>query len=1007
MISKHKKLWLVNMIIASVLTIVLIAGNIVANHFQAVINVALNSPTYKIIKGEETGEDLQYYKSAFSTGEVDSNGKQIIDRGALTEYGKELVAQVASEGSVLLMNNNDALPLEKGAKVTLFSQSSARLVYGGTGSGRVNADPDINLKTSLEAAGIAVNETMWRWYVTGGGANYERKVPSLVHDSVQYEINEAPWSKLTNAQKNTFSNYGDAAIVVFARTGGEESDLPRAGAPDSKNGDYLILNDDELRILSELKALKDSGTFDKIIVLLNTSNMIQLDFLAKSEYDIDACMWIGTVGLTGIMGVGKLLVGDINPSGRTVETYLANNKSNPALANFGKSLWSNIDTAGGSWIPSNNNNNHNDIYVAYQEGIYVGYRYYETRYEDYVMNNGNPGDFNYWSNVAFPFGSGKSYTDFKYSDFELEEKSNGDYELSVKVKNTGTVAGKHTVLAFFQSPYTTYNKNNNMEKASIELCGFEKTGIIQPNDSVVVTITIDKTELRAYDAYGAGTYILDAGDYYFTIAMDAHDAVNNILAAKGFTPFNTNNRMDALGNADLVEKISISEQDNEVFSTSKWTGYEIRNQFDNADLNRYEGAEGQNITYLSRNDWEGTFPIQKATINVTNTMKADGLVLSSDLFEKARTAYMEANGLAEDMKMPILEAKNNLNIMMLKDLPIDDPKWDLLIDQMSYEDLYNLIVYGFHVTQPVASIGLPGTKVENGPQGLTATLTGGDSSMAFTSADLLAATYNREIAFTVGEAMGEDCLASGYAGMYAPGANIHRTAYGGRNFEYYSEDSFVSGQIGRYHCLGLNSKGVFAHVKHFAFNEQESGRFGIATFANEQSLREVYLEAFENIIGNMSLTSVMSSYNRIGVVWTGAHRGLMVEILEKEWNSGSHNITDCAAAGAMFMEGITGIYGGTNLWDGYPNQKAASDVFDKDDPVMIHAMKNAAKRIAYTIARSCGVNGLSSADKIVEIMPWWQVLLITLNIVFGVLAIGFITLFIISVNKQKKNIIQT
>lgn len=1003
-IKKHTVLWIVLTSVMALLMIVFIVANIVLQNFAGNLNEVLGIQTYRIEKVEvDDPNELIYHKSNYFTGTaIDSTKKiiQTVDQEKLEADEKLLCAQLEEEGAVLLKNENSALPLKENAQVTLFSQSSARLVYGGTGSGAVKADPSINLKSALETGGkVTVNPTMWDWYTKGAGASYEREIPSLKHDSTDYKINEASWATIAGSaqNRNSFALYGDAAIFVLGRSGGEESDVPRAGAPDSKNGDYLVLNEAEEIILEQLAAAKTAGTFKSIIVLLNTSNMVQLDFVDNPTYNIDACMWIGGVGMTGINGVASVLRGDVNPSGRTIETYYNNNRANPVLANFGKTVWNN----GAAGLDAGNNY-HSDIYVVYQEGIYLGYRYFETRYEDYVMGIADAGAFDYAAAVKYPFGSGLSYSEFTYEDFEVlpEEDS---YTVTVDVKNNGARAGKHTIMIYLQSEYTEYDLTNKIEKSAVNLVGFEKVEIAA-GATVPVTVTIEKNDLRIYDANGAGTYIYDAGNYYLTVGKNAHDATNNILAEKGKTPANTADRMDAAGDADLVYAWNNASIDADIFSKSKWTGVKIENQFDNVDINRYDGKGSNRVEYVTRNNWSGTVPASVAKIDVTDKMKLDGLVRSDAQRAAHRKEYMDDNGLTEDMDMPVLGADPNpeelLNVVKLKDEPLNSDKWDELMDMVTFSELENLIGDGFHHTREVASINLPGTKNENGPQGLTASLVGGHSSMAYTTSDIRAATYNRDLVRKVGEYMGEDCLAADYAGMYAPGANLHRSNYQGRNFEYYSEDPYVSGQIGRGEVEGITSKGVFVFMKHFALNEQESGRFGVATFVNEQAFRELYLTGFENCLGNMPLGSVMSSYNRIGVIWAGAHRGLMVDVLRKEWNSGSANITDCGTAGAVHMEGNIGIFGGTNFWDGYPN--SYENVWNSNDPVTVHALKASAKLMVQTIAKSAGINGISALDKIIPVTPWWQLLIITLIIVFAVLTAGFGALLGINIWQKKK-----
>ena len=474
-----------------------------------------------------------YYEGDFDTE------KERVAKGA------ELVKQVEGEGASLLTNNDKALPLAKGAKVSLFSTSSVNIVYGGTGSATVDTTKCDDLKTALEKADFEVNETLWDFYKEGDAAIYTREdAGATAQDSAgsddamsnygKAEIVEAPWNIYTEDVLNSVEKYGDAAIVVLSRIGGEGADCYFDHTlGDGKN--YLALNQDEKDMMAGIKKLKDEGEVDKIVVLINTSNALQVDFLKNNEYGVDAALWIGGVGATGINAVAEILNGEINPSGSLVDTYCYDNYSSPAMKNFSLVTYEGETDK----IPG-----HADTYMLYQEGIYVGYKYYETRYEDYVMGTGNAGEYDYHDDVAFPFGYGLSYTTFEYSDMKLAyDAATTTYTIDVTVKNTGDVAGKETVQIYVSSPYTDYDKANNVEKASVSLVGFDKTKILQPGESETLTIEVDGDYVASYDAYGAGTYILDAGDYLFTAATDAHNAANNVLAAKGFTPDSTEGRI--------------------------------------------------------------------------------------------------------------------------------------------------------------------------------------------------------------------------------------------------------------------------------------------------------------------------------------------------------------------------------------------------------------------------------------------------------------------------------
>ena len=487
--------------------------------------------------------------------------------------GKDICYQVEAEGAALLMNNG-ALPLAEGAKVSTLSTSSVNIVYGGTGSGNVDASKADNLKVALEKSGLVVNPTLWDFYLTGEGAQYSRDAGAGESAALlgSFNIGEAPWSVYTDDVKNSIAEYGDAVIVTLSRIGGEGADAKGAKAGETN---YLALDENERSMLEGAAQLKADGKVKSIIVLINTSNALQVDFLKDNEYSVDACLWIGGVGAYGTNAVTDILAGKVNPSGSLVDTYCYDNYSSPAMKNFVPITYAGY-TEG--VIPENAS-----TYMIYQEGIYVGYKYYETRYEDYVMGTGNAGSYAYGEDVAFPFGYGLSYTTFAYSDMNAVYNEGTDqFEVSVKVTNTGSVAGKETVQVYSQSPYTQYDIDNGVEKPAVALCGFGKTGVLEPGAEETVTVYVDRRDLASFDTYGEGTYILDDGEYYLTVATDAHNAVNNVLAAKGYTVENTEGRMDADGNASLAYQWIQEEFDAEWYCDSA-NGTPITNQLSDGE----------------------------------------------------------------------------------------------------------------------------------------------------------------------------------------------------------------------------------------------------------------------------------------------------------------------------------------------------------------------------------------------------------------------------------------
>ncbi len=987
----------------AILLVAAIVGNYFANLYATTLNVVFNTGYTKVVNYDR---DAIVFKSDFENND------------ARWEYEMQLCADVESEGAALLRNDNGALPLASGAKVSLFARGSTNLMYGGTGSGAVDASKAPTLMDALTGQGIEVNKTLWDWYKSTE-KQYGRLTPANIADSLvantQYKVNEAPWSEVSSANSGSFAEYGDAAIVVLARSGGEGADLPsgdsslslvtsteagshsegggktgevKYGMSSEGDGDYLALSQEEKDLLTGLKELKDNGTFKKIVVLLNTSNAIELDFLNPDicgvDYGIDACMWIGDVGQSGVNGVSRLLVGETTPSGSLVDTFWYDNMLNPAVVNFYTVPYQNYEKYGllleGPDVQG--------MYSVYQEGIYLGYRYAETRYEDVVMGTGNAGSFDYGRTVAFPFGYGLSYTTFAYSDFQVKE--NGDsFDVTVTVKNTGSTAGKKTVQVYFQSPYTDYDRQNGIEKAAVELCGFAKTAVLEPGATETVTVNVPKRELRAYDANGAKTYILDAGDYYFTVAMGSHEAVNNVLAAKGYT---TADGMDANGDKSLTWKWTNAALDAKTFSVSEATGNAITNLFDESDPNKSSMAPGS-VTFLSRSDWEGTFPIARPVLTAN-----DALAKALEFGQYNAADYAST-------PMPTTASGGAMHLAEMVGAEFNDPRWDTLLDQLTFDEMVNTITLGFHNTAACETVKKPATKDENGPQGLTASLTGGASAMCYTSEDVMAATFNVELMEDVGRCIGNDCLDMGYSGLYGPGINMHRTPYSGRNFEYYSEDPFVSGAICAAETKGIQSKGVYVYLKHVALNDSESSRRGVNTWLTEQTAREIYLEVADRAIIDGGAWCVMSGFNRWGTQWCGENYNLQTAYLRDECGMRGMSITDFSGA-SKYMDVADGLMGGSDIWDSpMPMIHTANAKTYANDPYMVSEMRSAMHKIMYTVVNSNAMNGWTADTYVAPNTPIWQVGIYALMGVSGILAAAcaFMLVKNIMLRKAQKN----
>ena len=974
-----------------VLLVILIPVNIVVNMFDNTISLLL--PGNKFWELKNADPNAIYYNSDYA-----SEAERIA-------AGNKLCYQLEAEGAVLLTNNG-ALPLKQGAKVSTLSVNSVDLTYGGTGSGNVDASKADNLKQALEKSGFEVNAKLWDWYGSKEASKLLDKIEKesgeskgesavLAGQAPILEINPADYPEDV---KNSISEYGDAVIITFSRVGGEGYDCSFPGYEGQANAqNYLELNANERALLAYANGLKDAGKISSIIVLINTSNALEVDFL--NDYSIDACMWIGGLGIAGTNAVTDILAGKVNPSGSLVDTYCYDNFTSPAMINF---IAQNYILADGVSIPDAIS-----TYMVYQEGIYVGYKYYETRYADAIMGTGNAGDYaeQYKNEVAFPFGYGLSYTTFEYSEMTVTEGRNdyGEkcYNISVKVTNTGAVAGKETVQIYLSSPYTQYDIDNKIEKAAVQLIGFGKTKVLEPGKSETLTITVDERDMAAYDAYGAGTYILDAGTYYFTAATDSHNANVNVLTAKGYNVSG--------GNAALVQSVEYAERDESTYSTSL-NGTKIENQLSNSDPNLYYGKEV--VKMLSRNDWTGTWPTGNYKLLLTAAMakeldnRYEGNLPE---YEQIKADYEKQTGRDWDI-MPVLGKKGDLSLydMFERDddndgikasKDYDDPAWDDLLDQVTLDEL---ITIGdcFHWRHPVASVNAPGSRDENGPQGLTVSLFGSGlqaEATAFVSEDVMAATFNLDLMEQVGIMIGNDCIDAGVSCLYGPGANTHRTPYGGRNFEYYSEDGFLAGEMGGIEVKGILSKGVDVVMKHFALNDSEQERLGQAAWLTEQAAREIYLKAFQKALEeNGGRGGVMTAYTRWGTTWSAANYGLMTGILRGEWGNNSMHITDnmitenCNAVDAIMAGGVT-------CFDAMMNYATKDIEAAKNDPVFVNAMREAMHHNLYTIINSAAMNGVGAGTTVIATTPAIIQLVTIISLAVAALALLLIILLIFMV----------
>ena len=975
------------------------------------------------VRGETYGADVEYYKSDFNSP------------SELYAYEENKVAEIVEEG-ITLLENNGILPLAKGTELSLFSHSSVDLVSGGSGSGSGSFELTSDLKTGLEGAGLKVNESLWDFYKSGKGSSYKRGTGVINYGAdLDWSINECPLNVILFDSKVKSSFDGTVAMFVLSRTGGEGGDEARdmAAFGGESGQHYLEPDKTELEIISYL-----NETFDDVIILVNCNNAIELGWISEYE-NISAVVNFPGAGRTGTYGLGYMLTGldadgnEISASGHLVDTWVYDNFSSPAMQNMGDFRF----------------NGTNYYYVNYSEGIYVGYRYYETRYEDVILGTNNAGDYDYGKTVTYPFGYGLSYTTFEWTDFNMSEvDKDGNISVSVKVTNIGDRAGKDVVQIYGQAPY-----KGDVEKSSVVLIGFAKTANLAPGESEEVKITVNMKDLTSYDSKangGKGGYILDAGNYYITAASNAHEALNQILEEK--------NSYDVDVTIDLSRLVSSKADDSSFPITEKSVGVVVQAEYDsttysvadeglNTIENQFTDSTLEDAVYLSRNDWSvmennglryGTHSDDKSKAEV------GGKQFQVDATEAMKAALKSFYSLNPDEGKEMVETifgkDGDVDLIDLRGLPYDDPLWDELLDQIDLSELSKLIDECGYCSPAVDSINKPKVNDLDGPAGLNDIIAHGSmpigdglQAMTWPTQYMLACTWNVTLAEEMGRGIAEDGLYSKTSGWYGPGMNIHRTPFAGRNFEYYSEDPFISGILGRAEVYGAAQKGMYAFIKHFAVNDQETHRDdrGLATFVEEQAIREIYLKPFEitilnnnveieyneaikdengNILSYVKKTAivpaasaVMTSFNRIGVTWAGGHYNLITSVLRGEWGFNGFVLTDyeVGAGKGSYMNTLQTLAAGGDGKLKTVGMEALLGFDITKYPEYQAYGRDAAHHILYTVVNSAGMNGFVHGVEYVRGFAYYKIILIVWD-VLAAIGMGFLTFFLIKKLRHKE-----
>lgn len=864
---------------------------------------------------------------------------------------QEVNLKLAEEGFVLLKNENAALPMNKGARISVFSKNSVNLSYGGSGSGGFDTSNNKNLYESLNDAGFITNPTLKNFYESSQSGPVRTANSSDLDngDNQKIATAETPQSKYTDAVRNSYADYSDAALVVITRIGGEGFDLPRyqgdsegAVSPDSH---YLELDQNEIDLLT---AVTD-GTFKRVVVVFNTPSSFEATFLKDSAYaafadKIDAAVWIGFTGSNGITALGEILNGDVNPSGRLVDTWAADFTKNPSFVNFGTGC-----------LPDTTDKYDGGMYysVDYEEGIYVGYRYYETRGE-------TDGEDWYNANVVYPFGYGLSYTTF---DWTVGDASASEIELGttitvpVTVKNTGSVAGKEVVQLYASAPYTL----GGIEKAHKVLVGFAKTKLLQPGESETVTVSFDPYSAASYDyrdanSNGFSGYELEAGEYTLYISRNAHESEKAIAL-------------------NLAADVQIG--------TDPTTDSEVVNRY--TDSENFLDSDWQLDTMLSRADWEGTWPTPQTAQQHAGTDRLHEEIRSeehnnpTDFDSEEYPWFGEEPTLTLRDLLPSAEAEGYEPVVSY-----DDERWEELMMGCDEEEMIALINNGAYHTLAMESVGLPATIHGDGPSGFTCFMSKEqvNGTCQYVSEPVMASTWNINLMNELGEAIGEEgtigdkATGQPYSSIYAPGVNIHRSPFGGRCSEYFSEDPFISGMMGAAEVQGIQSRGVLPTVKHFVANEQETHRSigGDLSWLSEQALREIYLKPFEYTVKLGETRGIMTSFNRIGTRWTGGDYRLLTEILRNEWGFNGLVICDFNTI-PQYMIPRMMFYAGGSL-DLATQQSAMWTDCDTSDAGDAIVLMRAVKDVMYALVNSNAMN----AEVIGYNPPIWQEYLHWINI---------------------------
>ena len=855
------------------------------------------------------------------------------------------VAEEIMEDGIVLLKNESLLPLNETKKLNIFGWESINPAYGGAGSGGINGLYDIvSLNQGLENAGFSINQELVDFYNNYGADN-----PEMSIQKQSWTLPEPPVDTYSDELIKSAKEYSDVAVVVLSRKAGEgHNDIPmdvRKAAYDNNSDEYDDFPEGEhyLQLSQTERDMVDMvcSNFDNVIVVYNGANQFELGF--ADEYpQIKSVVWCPGTGNVGFNALGKVFSGEVNPSGKTPDTFVYDMTTAPWWNNAEKTEYTNLADMAVEGMNAGTAQVYAPAFTNYVEGIYVGYKYYETAAQE--------GAIDYDKTVQYPFGYGLSYTEFEQKMGELEEKD-GQISVDVEVTNTGDVAGKDVVEVYYKPPYT----NGGIEKSSANLIEFAKTDLLQPGESQTVTVTFSIEDMASYDENHAKAYVLEKGDYAISINSDSH----TVLDQKTYT-----------ADKDVVYK-----------------GENKRASDDTAATNVFEDAKGD-VTYLSRADHFANY--EEATKAPASAELGEPYVSEYHLnknFDK--TTYLN-----DKDKMPTTGADNGLTLADMRDADYDDPRWEKLLDQLTVDEMSNMIAMAGYQTAAMDSVGKVGTLDFDGPAAINNNFTG-VGSIGFPIEVVIASTWNKNLAQTWGECMGKISQEMGAEGWYAPGMNTHRTAFGARNYEYFSEDGVLSGNMGAKAVEGARKYGVYSYIKHFAMYEGNAKM--VSVWSNEQAIREIYLKPFEISVKQGGANAVMVSWSFLGDKWTGESSNLMKTVLRDEWGFRGMALTDFFRNnGHGFMNADAALANGVDAMLSTFNGEE-NNVANPEHPTSVLQMRNACKNVMYTVVSSWAYDGKHKETS----MENWKKAAIGIDVVIVLFMAGMEVLVIRGYKKRK------